>query len=125
MIDLFYRLKFHTWLCVRDITTNPYPEAFEKVLCQFSYTIEASFRVDTTKPLGQRCSFATGSQAANRPELVTPPRPVNACVWKDVVANDQLNDIWSDRLVVKSGYQPVQNVNTNVSVKDLAKNFGS
>lgn len=124
LIELSYRLKFHTWLCVRDITTNPYPESFEKVLCQFSYVIEASFKVDTSKPQGRRCTFATGTQSANRPEMVTPPRPINACIWKDVVANDQLSDIWSDRLVVRSGHPPVQNVTTNVSVKDIAKRFG-
>lgn len=125
---LKYRLKFQTWLCVRDITTPPLAKSFVKVLCQFSYVIEAAFKVDVSQPVGQRCQFTTlrtSDMPANKPEMIEPPRPVHACVWKDVVANDQLSDVWSDFTIVKSVLAPTGPVNTGVSVAQRRALFGS
>lgn len=124
LINIRHRMKFKTWLVVRDITGGARPRRFAAVLAQFGYVVEASFNVVVTNPLGQRCTFATGSEKANKPEMIAPPTPIHDCVWKDVVANSSCSDTWSPRPLVKSSTGPVGQVNTGVSVRDLARKFG-
>ncbi|MBL8112926.1 MAG: hypothetical protein JNK60_08590 [Acidobacteria bacterium] len=120
LINVRYRLKFKTWLVVRDIT-GPLTQSFAAVLTQFNYVLEAGFNVDVTRPLGSRCGFATGSEKPNKPDLVSPTTPIHACVWKDVVANDCLSETWKDRALVVSSTAPIGAPNTGVNVKNIAQ----
>jgi hypothetical protein len=124
IIALQYRLKFRTWLVVRDITAAPFPNTFEAVLAQFNYVLEAKFNIDVTRPVGSRCGLSDSIKKSNKPELVNPPTPIHACAWKALVANDCLNEVWTPRTVVKSSNAPVGPVTTGVSVQNRINQFG-
>lgn len=124
MIGLQYRLKFHTWLVVRDITALPYPTTFEAVLSQFTYAVEAKFNVDVTRPVGQRCGMSDSVKKRNKPDLIDPPTPIHQCVWKNTVANECLNEVWTPRHVTKSTTGPVGPVVTGVNVRGRIAQFG-
>jgi hypothetical protein len=124
IISLQYRLKFRTWLVVRDITTTPYPNSFAAVLTQFNYALEAKFNINVTRPLGQRCGLTDAIKKANKPELVNPPTPIHNCVWSGVVANDCLHEAWKPRTVVQSTTGPTGPVVTGIKVSDRIAQFG-
>jgi hypothetical protein len=120
--NIHYRLKFKTWLVVRDVTAVPFPQEFKAVLGQFDTVIDLTFNVDVSKAVGKRCNFATTTETKTRSELVSPPTPIHECVWTQRIANSGIAVVHKDRVVTASGYTPVGPVNTGVSVGALAKN---
>jgi hypothetical protein len=114
-----YRLKFKTWLVARNITALPYPNQFAAILFQFNTVIDLTFNIDTTKPLGQRCNFATirDTDALTRCEKITPPSHIHSCVWEQRIANAQLAESHKNRSVVVNSTTPVGPVNTGVNVR--------
>jgi len=123
LLHVHFRKKFRTWLAVRRIDT-PLTQSFEAILAQFNYVVEGSFNVFVDQPLGKRCVVATGQEKANKPELVWPTTPVNACVWRDVVANGSYRHVITPRNVARATVGPTGPVVTGVNVKDRARLFG-
>ncbi|HEY1288196.1 MAG TPA: hypothetical protein VGF58_07715 [Burkholderiales bacterium] len=123
MLEISHRRKFKNWLAVQDLAAPQGANSIVKVLSQFNYTFEIKCKVDTSKPLGQRCIFATGADKPNKPEMVWPPTPIHSSVWVNECANDMLEISIKDRQIVKSTNAPVGPVHTGVNVKNLASKF--
>lgn len=118
LLEVSYRLKFKTWLVVRDVTgPKPYPNQFAVVLFQFNTNINTTFNVDMNQPVGKRCAFATTREQKATLDLVTPPSHIHDCIWKSIVANDSVTTENLPRTVIKSTNAPVNVGPTGVNVQ--------